>query len=66
MTDLEKLKALLTEWGVNFSQHSDSSGIEVMVAQETGGPKVGGYNCFFTTFDFDNDGTFKTMGAWED
>lgn len=68
MTDKEKLIALLNEWGVPFSQHvvvdPDSPGQIVGVGRE-GSDKVSGYSGFFTDFEFDLEGKFQCMGAWE-
>lgn len=69
MTDLEKLKALLTSWGVTFRQHLDTaSGLTDVVV---GGyypntqKKVSGYPGFYTSTTFDSEGKFVVMGAWE-
>jgi hypothetical protein len=62
VTDKEKLLALLGEWGVP-SRTEDDNTVIVQVLDDSG--KVGGYSGFFTAFDFDEDGTFVQMGAWE-
>lgn len=59
MTDKEKLMALLTEFGVGFVEHGDY--VECL----EGNAKIEGHNRFFTMFDFDEDGNFLSMGAWE-
>ncbi|MFG9350137.1 hypothetical protein ACEP28_32440 [Pseudomonas aeruginosa] len=59
MSDQEKLKALLTEFGVGFTED------ETSISCEAGDAKVGGYIGFGTTFEFDTEGKFKRMGAWE-
>ena len=74
MTDLEKLTALLGEWGVPYAAGDG----EVQVGQPIGGggigvgadhpgdeAKVGGYTGFYTLFTFDAEGRFVKMGAWE-
>ena len=53
MTDLEELKILLTRWNVKFSE--DEQGVIV----------YGGYQGFYTAFEFDSNGAFLKMGAWE-
>lgn len=65
MTDFEKLKGLLTSFGVEFTveYYEDKKGATIICNQ--GGRKVSGYNQFFTDFEFDSKGTFIQMGAWE-
>jgi len=63
MTDFEKLKALLTEFGVGFEVKEGKLGTEVRC--ECGAHKVEGYSSFFTEFNFNKDGKFICMGAWE-
>ena len=63
MTDLDKLKALLTEFGVGFEVEATEDGTSVTCSD--GRSKVSGYAGFFTSFDFDCAGKFKEMGAWE-
>lgn len=64
MTDKDKLLALLGEWGVPSSIDEDN---DVIVGWERadGIGKVAGYAGFFTAFEFDADGKFVQMGAWE-
>lgn len=64
MSDLEKLKALLTEFGVGFECCVSSTGFPYISCCE-GSAKVSGYHLFRTEFDFDKDGKFVEMGAWE-
>lgn len=58
-TDREKLKNLLTEFGVGFEEDDNC------VTCETGHAKVGGYIGFFTVFEFDHDGNFVSIGVGE-
>lgn len=60
MTDKDKLKALLTVFGVGFTENGDGD-----ITCEHGDDKVGGYVCFYVDFEFDKNGKFVTMGAWE-
>ena len=53
MTDKEKLEALLTEFGVMFNGTEESVTIEQ------------GYPGFYTQFDFDDNGKFEHVGAYE-
>ena len=74
MTDYDKLKQLFDEFGVEYDVIKDA---KRLTADETayepcktirtneGGKKVTGYFDFFTLFDFDLDGKFIEMGAWE-
>ena len=59
MTDKEKLTALLKELGIGFKDEGKS------LKCETGMDKVSGYTFFWTEFQFDDDGKFIHMGAWE-
>lgn len=59
MTDKEKLIALLTEFGVEIEIRSDH------IICRDGAAKVEGYCMFFTDFEFDANGKFVKMGAWE-
>ncbi len=60
MKDIDKLKSLLTEFGVGFTEESGD-----IIKCYYGSNKVEGYNRFYTTFQFNNDGKFVEMGAWE-
>ena len=60
MTDKDKLKDLLTEFGVEFKLDEDGD-----VKCKEGKRGVTGYSWFYTTFEFHECGTFKQMGAWE-
>ena len=59
MTDKQKLKSLLKEFGVEFKESDDG-----IVCSE-GSKKVKGYISFYTVFEFDNIGHFENMGAYE-
>lgn len=59
MTDREKLIALLTEFGVGFTEGEGS------IFCESGSSKVEGYIGFYTSFQFDSTGNFIGMGAYE-
>lgn len=59
MTDKEKLEKLLTEFKVGFTEEAGA------IVCEEGNENIGGYNGFMTTFEFDQEGTFIQMGAWE-
>jgi hypothetical protein len=66
MTDYEKLKALLTEFGVEFrfvEEEGDCK--EKFIECFSGDNKVTGYSGFYTSFGFDRSGKFIEMGAWE-
>ena len=62
MTDYEKLKALLTEFGVGFTEDAAAP---LAISCMHGDDLIGGYPCFFTIFEFSEDGKFERMGAWE-
>jgi hypothetical protein len=64
MTDRDKLTALLTEWGVPFTDGEDGVTVGGWEQHRDSG-KIVGYSGFYTLFEFTPDGTFTTMGAWE-
>lgn len=59
LSDLEKLKRLLTEFGVEFTENGTA-----LICEE-GSKKVTGYSGFVTEFTFDSGGKFVEMGAYE-
>lgn len=69
MTDKEKLEQLLTEFGVGFKNHDPAN------PEWPTGPnciscfgsdaRIDGYGGFYTLFEFDEQGKFIKMGAWE-
>jgi hypothetical protein len=65
MTDIQKLRALLTAWGVEFTEEVDEKTKGRTISCASGNDKVGGYSGFVTDFVFTVDGTFLSMGAWE-
>lgn len=73
MTDLEKLKNLLDEFGIVYDEAPSedippnlrSEGGADITVYADGGPKNKGYLGFFTDFAFDKDGKFVEMGSWE-
>jgi hypothetical protein len=63
MTDLEKLKELLTSFGVGFTI-IETDDYTVLQCKE-GANKISGYSYFFTNFHFGKFGQFVNMGAYE-
>lgn len=64
MKDIDKLKKLLAEFGVGFTVEKDRDENDIIECYG-GDAKIGGYNCFYTDFNFDKDGKFIEMGAYE-
>ena len=60
-TDQQKLVALLTEFGVGFEVGEGNS-----IVCKQGAERVVGYKHFLTDFVFNDDGSFKELGCWED
>lgn len=58
-TGKEKLIALFTELSIGFELRGND------LFCEEGKEKISGYSRFFTRFEFDSDGAFIQMGAWE-
>jgi hypothetical protein len=72
MTDKEKLKALLTEFGIGFTEpvaeecQNNIMGIVIEKGNvEEGHEKVTGYYGFSAEFEFDAEGKFIQVGVWE-
>jgi hypothetical protein len=63
MKDIEKLKALLNEFGVEYSTEAVDDGVGIVC--RSGADKVDGYCSFFVEFQFEEDGRFKKIGIWE-
>lgn len=63
ISDYEKLINLLNELGIGF--RVESTKFETIVFCETGNKKVGGYDGFYTVFEFNSDDKFIKMGAYE-
>ena len=72
MTDYERLKQLLTNFGVGFTegkyedQNNFLNNYSYIRCENDGSAKIAGYSGFGTDFEFDsNTGKFFQMGAWE-
>lgn len=63
VTDIEKLKSLLTEFGVPFYLNGGRVMVEKVPHDDSS--KVVGYRGFSCVFEFENDGKFISMGIWE-
>ncbi len=63
MSDYEKLKELLTSFGVGFTEKTHEDRLLINCAY--GSAKVTGYIDFLTSFEFDQSGKFIEVGAWE-
>ena len=64
MTDIEKVRKLFTELGIDFKNRKMRNGGSEILCEE-GDSKIDGYALFYTSFEFDKDGKFFQMGAWE-
>ena len=65
MSDLEKLRELLTSFGVLWTEEGRWNGIMLRIDNNGACKKVCGYDGFGTFFVFEYDGKFREMGAWE-
>ncbi len=63
MTDYEKLRAMLTEFGVECTVNLSMTSVTITIQE--GGSKVDGHEGCYTEFLFGADGKFISMGAWE-
>lgn len=70
-TDRDEVKALLTRLGIPFSEKAKvgeaeiKNTIRIRAESKNVTPKVDGYCCFLTDFEFDDAGTFVKIGLWE-
>jgi hypothetical protein len=77
MTDLEKLRDLLTGFGLTWKEEPYSSGEReerhisvtdgtiLYLSEKDNGVKAAGYLFFYADFIFDHDGAFVQVGFWE-
>lgn len=65
MTDIEKLKALLDDWGIIYQVTEIDDSLQAIVVEARGGPKQHGYGDFFTEVRFSPGGGFHDLGIWE-
>ena len=65
MTDLEKIVAVFSEIGLSTTVKKHYEGGESWITLFEGDKKVGGYNSFYTRFEFNKDGKFIECGAYE-
>lgn len=67
MTDIEKLKALLKEFGIEYKETLCTSNneevTEIKIGERIGNTE--GYIWFFCYFIFKKDGKFDSVGVWE-
>ncbi len=64
MTDLDKMKTLLTDFGVEFKEHQ-RGGAGSTLTLEVGMQRVRGYAGFVTEFNFNLNGTFNHVAVGE-
>lgn len=68
MTDIEKLKAVFVEFGIQFDiepPHDNNSHTMIVVSALGSDHKVDGYMGFYCRFNFDEKGKFIQMGIFE-
>jgi hypothetical protein len=63
-SDIEKLMKLFEDFGIGFKTGTTYKGYDLISCHQ-GDEKIDGYCGFLTTFEFDENGKFKEMGAWE-
>lgn len=64
-TDRDRLKQLFDDWGVEYDIQVGDKKNTLTTSERSSCKKVGGYVAFYTDFDFDKDGKFLEMGAYE-
>ena len=72
MNDLHRFLALLDDFGVEYKialcppiHYIPFSAGRYSVRMNEGMRNVDGYASFYTRYEFDSDGSFQIMGAWE-
>ena len=63
MTDLDKLKGLLSEFGVGYSSIQEGN-VDSIVCT-AGAKRVDGHIDFYAEYEFTSEGAFINMGVWE-
>jgi len=64
-TDKENWVNLLEEMGIEFSDSVDDRDAHMILRLQQGANLVGGYLWFFINIEFDENGKFVIIGAWE-
>lgn len=67
-TDLDAWRAFLSRFEIEFTEETKGqydSGATVRLRMEEGSKKVGGYMHFYSDVEFDAEGRFMSIGAWE-
>jgi hypothetical protein len=69
MTDLDKFIALFQSVGIDIKPTKSDTGFSITLGDADEHPytsdKVKGYTGFYTAIEFDPEGKFISMGAWE-
>lgn len=69
MTDLQKVTALFSELGIEYTTDTDESGCVRSVCLTVDGnkadSKIKGYNGFSTAYMFSESGNFLEVNIWE-
>ena len=63
MTDYDKLKSILDEFGVGYKEEPDYDKQYIMCIE--GESKIKGCGMFYTYFEFNSNDSFDHMGAGE-
>jgi hypothetical protein len=63
-TDLEDWRAFLSRFEVGFKEELGHAP-ETHLTMTGGATRVTGFNGLFTSIEFDAEGTFIQLGAWE-
>lgn len=66
MKDVDKLKALLDEFGVHYREEEFNGDLHIEIhADDEDKGKNGGYTGFVSAYVFDKDGKFQIVEIWE-
>ena len=63
MTDRQHIETILNHAGIIYKTPTDDP--DSIIVEQGKGPANLGYTGFATVFEFNPDGSLKTIGAWE-
>lgn len=64
-TDADRWRQFLTSFGIEFREEKNGQEPGCTLVMEEGKQKISGYQGFYVDVEFDMDGRFVQIGAWE-
>ena len=65
MTDYERTREFMESLDIGYTEDVDTVGQKIHILLQEGNKNISGYANFCTWFDFDLEGKFIQVGAWE-